>query len=92
MLKLEAGDVVRLAWADDEMVIIGCADDEPQTDAADEFWFCVWEAEHRLFEEVFCGKDLMLVQKERRRIPRGGHISFPVRCTSDEHERISLKT
>ena len=79
MFRLDAGDTVRLASADYEMVIIGCAEDEPGVGEADASWFCVWEAEHYLFEEVFAGKDLILVRKERRRIPRGGNIDFPVR-------------
>lgn len=90
MLRLDAGDVVRLAEADYEMVIIGYADDEPQADGAEESWFCVWEAEHQLFEKVFSGRDLILVQKERRRIPRGGKINFPVRRTSGKHRKAYI--
>ena len=85
MCGFDAGDVVRLAGADYEMLIIGFADDEPQANENRCSWFCVWESEHYLHEEVFAGKDLILVQKERRRIPRGGNINFPIR---QEHREL----
>jgi hypothetical protein len=31
-----------------------------------------------------------LVQKERRRIPRGGKINFPVRRTSGKHRKAYI--
>ena len=79
MFRLDAGDLVRVAGVDHEMVIIGCADEDLRLDEFDASWFCVWEAEHYLFEEVFAGRDLILVRKERRRVPRGGNITFPTR-------------
>lgn len=91
MSRLDAGDVVRLAGTDYQMVIIGFADDEPQVDEVGGSWSCVWESEHYLFEEVFAAKDLILVQKERRCIPRGGNIDFPVRQESCELANSSSK-
>ena len=34
--------------------------------------FCVWEADQLLFEDIVPVEELVLVRKERRRIPRGG--------------------
>lgn len=79
MFRLDAGDLVRVAGADFEMVVLGCADDESQVQEVDASWFCAWEAEHTLFAEIFHERELILVRKERRRVPRGGDINFPVR-------------
>jgi hypothetical protein len=79
MVILDAGDIVRITGTDYEMLIIGCAYDNTEENCDLDSWFCVWEVEHRLFEQVFSGKDLVLVRKERRRIPRGGRIHFPIR-------------
>lgn len=78
MSELAAGDLVRIADSEYEMLIIGCADEFPVDSGNASSWFCVWEFEHRLFEEVFSSNSLILVRKERRRIPRGGQLAFPV--------------
>lgn len=77
MSYLSAGDLVRIADSDCEMLIIGCADDVPIDTGSAPSWFCVWEYKHRLFEEVFSDHSLILVRKERRRIPRRGELDFP---------------
>lgn len=71
------GDLVRIAGSDYELLIIGTADDDFFDAPLIPSWFCVWEYEHRLFEEVFSEDNLTLVRKERRRIPRGGELEFP---------------
>ena len=96
MDKLEPGDLVRITESDCEMLVIGCADEENHADDLMSSYFCVWEHQHRLFEEVFPAEALMVIRRERRRIPRGGELDFPVRdeplhvacCTlplSDKH-------
>jgi hypothetical protein len=82
MLNIETGDLVRKIGTDIEMLVIGSADDEyTETSLAPSF-FCVWEYEHKLFEEVVSAKDMTLVRQERRRIPRGGVLDFP--CYANE--------
>lgn len=77
MDEIEAGDLVRIANTEYEMLIIGCADDDEKVLQLARTWFCVWELEHKLYEEVFAESDLILVRKEQRRIPRGGDLNFP---------------
>ena|GEM_PF-3503045 len=59
-----------------EMLIIGTADDQPVRPEAASF-FCVWEQSHFLHEEVVAAGELLIVRRERRRIPRGGLLDFP---------------
>lgn len=78
MCKIAAGDLVSTCDSDDEMLVIGRADDnfwEPCTEPA---FFCVWEQMNFLREEVFPVSRLKLVRRERRRIPRGGELQFPI--------------
>jgi hypothetical protein len=79
MQKLDAGDIVRIADAGYEMLIIGSADEAPADHWLNFTWFCAWEDGHYLFEEIFAERDLILVRRERRRVPRGGNLDFPVR-------------
>lgn len=67
---MRAGDGV-------EMLIIGTADDQPVRPEAASF-FCVWEQSHFLHEEVVPARELSIVRRERRRIPRGGMLDFPI--------------
>jgi hypothetical protein len=89
MSEIEAGDLVRIADSDYEMLIIGCADDDTEARDFAPSWFCVWEYEHRLYEEVFSEDSLILVRKERRRIPRGGDLTFP--CNESERPRYGAR-
>lgn len=59
-----------------EMLIIGTADDQAVRPEAASF-FCVWEQSHFLHEEVVAARELSIVRRERRRIPRGGLLDFP---------------
>lgn len=77
MIELGAGDLVRIVETDCEMLIIGSADDDLALSHLCRSWFCVWECDHRLYEEIFLESQLILVRKERRRIPRGGDLIFP---------------
>ena len=79
MSYLKAGDLVRSAATQCEMLIIGSADEDAISSEAAATWFCVWERSHLLFEEVFSEDKLILVRQERRRIPRGGALQFPSR-------------
>lgn len=74
---IEPGDIVRLADTAYRMLVIGCADEVLQPNELQKTWSCVWECENSLYEEIFSGSDLILVRKERRRIPRGGDLQFP---------------
>jgi hypothetical protein len=87
MDKLGPGDLVRIAESECEMLVIGCADEEPDGNNGMSSYFCVWEYQHRLFEEVFPEPVLMLIRKERRRIPRGGEMAFPSRDGAPKHGR-----
>lgn len=80
MFKIEAGDLVRTHGAADEMLVIGRADDELWEPGRGIAFFCVWEQVHFLHEEVFPEAQLLLIRKERRRIPRGGNLYFPVKA------------
>jgi hypothetical protein len=84
MHELGAGDLVRIANTDYEMLIIGCEDADPDSLGLNSAWHCAWECDGTLFAEVFVARDLILVRKERRRIPRGGQIVFPCRSTASQ--------
>ena len=77
MHDLDAGDLVRAHGTDYDMMVIGRADEEGD-DETEPSVFCVWERTHYLHEKVFAICDLMLIRKERRRIPRNGCLLFPV--------------
>ena len=76
MHDLDAGDLVRAHGADYDMLVIGKADDDADGPTEPSV-FCVWEHTHCLHEKVFAIRDLMLVRKERRRVPRNGCLQFP---------------
>lgn len=86
MYLINSGDIVRIADTQCDMMIVGCADDEHAVPGAAPTWFCVWEVDNRLFEKVFSETDLVLVRKERRRIPRGGVLHFPSNDSGTGHE------
>lgn len=74
---ITSGDLVRMAGGQCEMMIVGSADDEHAVVGDAPTWFCVWESNHRLFERVYSENELIVIRKERRRIPRGGDMNFP---------------
>ena len=76
MHDLDAGDLVRANGADFDMLVIGRADDGGGCETEPSV-FCVWEHTHYLHEKVFAIGDLMLIRKERRRLPRNGYLLFP---------------
>lgn len=86
MTRLAAGDLVRAVGQQDEMLVVGCADEIAVGTAVDTAtgtsWFCVWERDNHLFEEVFPASELILVRKEQRRIPRDGGFVFPEHAIS----------
>jgi hypothetical protein len=77
MSYLEAGDLVRIADSYYQALVIGSADEPPLSPGAVPTWVCVWECDSKLFQEIFSEDSLILVRKERRRIPRGGTLIFP---------------
>jgi hypothetical protein len=79
MISIEPGDLVSKIGTDVEMLVIGSADDEYTEASLAPAFFCVWEHEHKLFEEVVSAKDMTLVRRERRRVLRGGVLNFPCR-------------
>jgi hypothetical protein len=79
MCDIETGDLVRIDGADIEMLVIGRADHDLWNTGSRPSVFCVWEQHDILFEEVMAVERLVLVRRERRRIPRGGKLVFPCR-------------
>jgi hypothetical protein len=77
MMSMEPGDLVRLHGTEYEMLAIGSVDDDEAQACSSRSYFCVWERNHRLFEEVIGEADLPLVRRERRGIPRRGMLDFP---------------
>jgi hypothetical protein len=75
MCDIEAGDLVAKRGERTEMLVIGMADDDPKATAP--AFFCVWEQENILFEEIVPVDGLDLVRKERRRIFREGVLNYP---------------
>lgn len=65
------------------MLVIGSADDEYTETPLVPSYFCVWEYQHKLFEEVVNARDMTLVRQERRGIPRGGVLHFPRYANGD---------
>lgn len=80
MSQLSVGDLVKLEDDHCEMLVVGCADEPAQVPCGPPTLFCVWECDHRMFEEVFAEDMLRLLRKERRRIPRASGFVFPSRC------------
>ena len=78
-MTIGAGDLVRNNETDIEMLVIGSANDDRWEVAAAPSFFCVWERQHFLHEEVVSSENLTLLRVERRRVPRGGILDFP--CT-----------
>jgi hypothetical protein len=79
MCDLKAGDLVRALDREHEMLAIGRADDGDWAPDDVPALFCVWEEGHLLREEVFAAASLVLIRRERRRVPRGGELHFPCR-------------
>jgi hypothetical protein len=79
MSYIDAGDIVRVDGLDVDMLVIGRADHDLWETGSLPSVFCVWEHDNVLFEEVVEVALLILVRKERRRIPRGGELVFPLR-------------
>ncbi|WP_322534539.1 hypothetical protein SR858_09850 [Duganella zoogloeoides] len=77
MSQLAVGDLVTLEDNECEMLVVGSADEVTQPTCSPSTWFCVWECDHRMFEEVFAEDMLRLLRKERRRIPRPSDAVFP---------------
>jgi hypothetical protein len=77
MENYSAGDLVKRTSDGPEMLIIGAVDD-PSVEPETATFFCVWEAQHFLHEEVVPARELSIVRRERRRVPRGGVLDFPV--------------
>lgn len=77
MNDVEVGDLVRIRGTNFEMLVLGGADDD--LGGIDEVLsvFCAWEDGNLLRQEIFLAERLVLVRKERRRIPRGGRLTFP---------------
>lgn len=75
---LQVGDIVRTVDGDDEMLLI-----DQDVDAApvsgERMWFGVWESADRLHQALYPESQLILIRKERRRIPRRGILPIPVR-------------
>ena len=76
MKIVRVGDLVRVIDAKYEMIVIGQDDDA--LDQGEAVWFCAWEIGNQLHEQAFAESRLVVVRKERRRIPRGGVVQFPV--------------
>lgn len=77
MSDVDAGDVVRANGADFDMLVIGRADDPGEDLVNEPSVFCVWERAHFLNEKIFRVCDLVIVRKERRRVPRYGSLNYP---------------
>jgi hypothetical protein len=88
MDDVTTGDLVRRLGGGHEMLAIGRADDQDLKPGSVPTMFCAWEEEHELRVEVFPMKELELVRSERRRVPRGGELQFPVkqRVGDSHHE------
>ncbi len=82
MSVFEAGDLVRKVGMDFDMLVIARADDMHQQIACPSY-DCAWEQGNQLFEAIVPGSDLVLVRRERRRVPRGGILEFP-KCNNAE--------
>ena len=82
MFPISTGDLVQHKLRRSQMLVIGSANesaDDPLSEALDDpDFFCVWEEGQLLHEEVFASSDLILVRKERRRVPRLGILPIPV--------------
>lgn len=77
MCEINPGDVVRKCDSNCEMLVIGYADEHLDFLREPTATFCVWEVGHLLFEAVILIEQLVLVRRERRRVPRGGVLHFP---------------
>lgn len=86
MYSINSGDIVRVVDSCCDMMIVGSADEDYVGPKGAPTWFCVWEVDNRLFERVLYENDLVLVRKERRRIPRGGVLHFPSHDRGPEPE------
>jgi hypothetical protein len=79
MEQFQAGDLVKRQPDGQEMLILGPVEENETAwlhkEAAS--FFCVWEQQHFLHEEVIPAEQLIIVRRERRRIPRGGKLQFP---------------
>lgn len=76
---IEPGDLVRKSGSHIEMLVVCSADDDEncgEPSLAPSF-FCVWEHEHMLHEEVVSIEQMKLVRRERRRVPRRGILPIP---------------
>lgn len=76
MNAIGAGDLVKRRDSEIEMMVVS-ADEECSEGAISPAFFCVWEHNHFLHEELIGIDELVLVRRERRRVPRGGILNFP---------------
>lgn len=86
MTQLAAGDIVHFVDQLDEMLVLGRADDDGMGAEVNPgiaiTWFCVWERNNHLFEEVFPEEELILVRKYWGRIAGRSDFFFPAHAIS----------
>lgn len=75
---LQVGDIVRTIDGDSEMLLID-QDVDATLENGERMWFGIWESGNRLHQDLYPESQLILVRKERRRIPRRGILPIPVR-------------
>jgi hypothetical protein len=73
---LQAGDIVRVIDSEHEMILIGQDFDTPSD--PERIWLCAWDRGGQLYQQIFPESRLIIVRKERRRIPRAGALPIPV--------------
>lgn len=77
MRNMDAGDLVCAYGTSVDMIVLSRADEVEWTLESTPSVFCAWEQKDVVHTKLFRVCDLLMVRKERRRVPRGGRIEFP---------------